>query len=442
MRLAVIVGLVVALLGTGCGLQDVNTPVPQPDTTIYGRIAGINPAAGEEGATEVEIQAGLPESMSSALQRDGRPVPQLEKDLKVVVRVTGETLCVADYLPTDIDSFRIGQEVAVVPVPGTSAMVGSKRLLANAAELFVFSAFQVRYLAGALEKLPDEVTEPSDPGRINSAGAELSPLPLYGGKVVYFAGGLAPSARPDLRPAPVGALRAGMGAPEALQPWAVGGYRPYRVEWLKDAWGTPEPVEMAGIPADASARLTWVRKDETACLLEVLLVSGERQLWAAKRGDARQPWGAIDRVKLPSGDSVGDAQRFGPELSFLIWTAYEPETSDLWLQPPDKPAQILEPRINTLGPEYSPRVGPNSILYFCRGDRQLLFEKQTVREVRLPGKQRRPLLEAAPVTDGSWVFCRIPRYTPGQLDWNLAVVPRQGEGWGEPILLDAWKPAV
>ncbi|MCU0292834.1 MAG: hypothetical protein MUF10_12730 [Thermoanaerobaculaceae bacterium] len=440
MRVAVAVGLVMAVLGTGCGLQDVNTPVPQPDTTIFGRIAGITPVAGEEGAVDVAIQAGLPESMSSALQRDGRPVPQLEKDLKVSLKVTAETLCLADYLPTDIDSFRVGQEVAVVPVPGSSAMVGSKKLLATAAELSVFSAFQVRYLAGSLEKLPPEVAEPSDPARINSAGAELSPLPLYGGKVLYFAAGLTPSARPDLHPAPMGAVRAGMGTPESLQTWAVGGFRPYRVEWSKDGWGKPEPVQLSGIPEDANVRMTWVRKDETACLIEVLLLSGERQLWAARRDDARKPWGALEQLTLPSGRSVGDAQRFGPELTYMIWTAYEPETSDLWLQSPDKPSQILEPRINTMGPEYSPRLGPKSILYFCRGDRQLLFENQMVREVRLPGKQRRPLLEAAPVADGSWVFCRIPRYTPGQLDWNIAVVPRQGDGWGAPVLVDDWKP--
>lgn len=438
MRVAV--GLVMALLGTGCGLQDVNTPVPQPDTTIFGRIAGITPVPGEEGSVEVEVQAGLPESMSNVLLRDGRPVPQLEKDLKVLLKVTSETLCVADYLPADIDAFRIGQEVAAVPVPGSSAMVGSKKLLVTASELLVFSAFQARYLAGALEKLPPEITEPSDPARINSAGSELSPLPLFGGKVLYFAAGLVPSARPDLHPSPVGAFRAGMGTPEKPLAWAVGGYRPYRVEWAKEGWGKPEPVQFSGIPDDASARLTWVRKDEGACLVEALLVSGERQLWAARRDEGSKGWGALDRVTLPSGNTVGDAQRFGPELNFVIWTAYEPETSDLWLQSPDKPAQILEPRINTLGPEYSPRVGPKAILYFCRGDRQLLFENQVVREVRLPGKQRRPLLEAAPVADGSWVFCRIPRYTPGQLDWNIAVVPRQGEGWGAPVLVDAWKP--
>jgi hypothetical protein len=38
------------------------------------------------------------------------------------------------------------------------------------------------------------------------------------------------------------------------------------------------------------------------------------------------------------------------------------------------------------------------------------------------------------------LFFRVPRYTPGVLDWDLAVAPRAGNSWGKPVLLDDWKP--
>jgi hypothetical protein len=191
---------------------------------------------------------------------------------------------------------------------------------------------------------------------------------------------------------------------------------------------------------DAKARFTWVNDDETSCLVEVTLADGARQLLAGQRASAQIPWGKLAKLELPSGPSVGDAQRFGKQLKALVWTVYDPNGSDLWLSTEGKPGQMLEPRINTLGPEFAPRVGPNTTLYFCRADRQLLFAAGVVQEVRLPGVQRRPLLEALPAKDGSLLFFRVPRFTPGVLDWDLAVAPRAGSGWGKPILLDDWKP--
>jgi hypothetical protein len=88
-------------------------------------------------------------------------------------------------------------------------------------------------------------------------------------------------------------------------------------------------------------------------------------------------------------------------------------------------------------------VGPNNTLYFCRGERQLVFTGGAVEEVRLPGVQLRPLLEAAPASDGSLLFCRVPRYVPGEPDWDLAVCARSGDGgWGAAVPLDEWRPAA
>ena len=433
--------LVATSLVAGCAMQDTSVPVPQPDSLILGRIAAVREAA-DSAVWEVEIKEGLPEAMRAALQRGGREVPRLDKDLLVKVRVTGETVCVSGQRAGDIDEFRVGQEVAVNPAPGTTAMVGTKLLLADAAEMYLFAAYQLRFLPRSFDALPPEVTSPADPARINSAGMEATPLPLQHGRVVYFAAGLTPGLALKGGDAPPwGAVRAGMrDAAGALAPWAVAGCRPYRVAWEHGAWGVPQPVELKGLAPDARARVTWVNEDETDCLVEVMQASGERQLTASRRPSARAPWGALEKVAVGGGPSVGDAQRFGTHLGALVWTVYDANGSDLWLSTEGKPGQPLEPRINTMGPEYAPRVGPRQSLYFCRADRELLFGGGVVNEVRLPGKQRRPLLEAAPTPDGALLFFRVPRYTPATLDWDLAVAGRAGAGWGKPVLLDEWKP--
>lgn len=431
-----------SVLSVGCGMQDTNAPVPQSDSLILGRIAAIREAAGEPGVWEVEIKEALPEQMQDAMRREGRLVPALDKDVTVKVRVTGDTMCVAGLRAGDLDEFRVGQEVAVNPVPGTTAMTGSKLITADAAELYLFSAYRLRFLPRSLDSLPGEVKAPSDPRRINSAGLEMTPLALQGGKVVYFAAGLLPGVPLGGKEAQVvGAVRPGMrDRSGALAPWTVGGFRPYRVTFGKGGWEEPQPVELPDLMPDTKARFTWVNDDETSCLVEVTVTDGTRQLLAGQRANVRMPWSKLARLELPGGPSIGDAQRFGKQLKAVVWTVYDPNGSDLWLSTEGKPGQMLEPRINTMGPEFAPRVGPNNTLYFCRADRQLLFAAGVVQEVRLPGVQRRPLLEAVPAKDGSLLFFRVPRFTPGALDWDLAVAPRAGSGWGKPVLLDDWKP--
>jgi hypothetical protein len=90
--------------------------------------------------------------------------------------------------------------------------------------------------------------------------------------------------------------------------------------------------------------------------------------------------------------------------------------------------------------EWAPRVGPRTTLYFCRGQRQLLFEGSMVHEVRLAGTQRRPFVEAAPLADGSALFVVTPRFTPGEPDVDIAVARSAEGGWGAAVPLDEWKP--
>ena len=427
----------------GCRLTETTPPIPQPDTVVFGRVAAQRAVAAQPGVTEVDVQAGLPAKLRDVMSREKRPIPALEKDLLVRVRVGADTLCVSGMRAGDLAAFRVGQEVTIVPRPGTCAMVGTKLLLVEAAELYQFADYQLRALPRSLAAIPDEVALPNDPKRINSAGTERSPLPLAGGRVVYFAAGLLPPLGEHGRPR--GAVRAGMTAEGgALQAWAAaGGSRPYRVEWSGGGWGVPEPVALGGLPDAASARLTWVDAAETACLVEVEKPGGERGLFAASRAAAGTPWGALAPVAVEGGGNVGDAQRFGSRGGALVWTRFDPAGSDLWLSLQGQQPGPVDPRINTLGAEWAPRVGPRNTLYFCRAGRQLLFTGGTVEEVRLPGAQLRPLLEAAPSADGALLFFRVPRYVPGEPDWDLAVAALGSDGrWGAAVALDDWRPAV
>ncbi|MFH1176589.1 MAG: hypothetical protein V1750_04205, partial [Acidobacteriota bacterium] len=248
--------LMCAVAAAGCSMGDSSLPVSQPDTPVYGRVAAVRELAGEPGIWELEAKAGLPESLQAVMRRERKLIPFLEKDLAVKIRVTPDSLCIANLRATDVDSLRAGQEFAAIPRPGSCAMVGTKLLLAEAAEVYLFSAYQVRFLPRSLELLPKEVTAAGDEARINSPGYEGTPLPIRGGQTVYFAAGLLPSWRDG--GSPRGAVRDGMRlADGTLAPWAVGGTRPYRVEWQGSSWGKPERVVLAGVPEAASARLTW-----------------------------------------------------------------------------------------------------------------------------------------------------------------------------------------
>lgn len=431
--------VLLALSTLGCALQDATTPVPQADTPVFGRVAAIRPVPDEAGVFEVDIRTGLPETLRAIMQSEGRTIPELEKDLISRVRVTSETVCIADLEPVDLDAFRTGQEVAVRPVPGTSAMVGTRLLLTTAAELYVFSSYQVRYLARSLPELPASVFEPADPALINSAGLERSPVPVAGGRVLYFASGLLPAVTAGGEPR--GAVREGMrGEDGELEAWAVGGYRPYRTELGDDGWGAPQFVELSDLAPEDSARITWVNADETACLVTVERADAPSRLLAARRDNARQPWGALEPVERATGESVADGQRFGSNDAALVWTVNDANGSDLWLALAKGDGQPLEPRINTLGAEWAPRVGPGTTLYFCRGERQLLFGGGVVQEVRLAGQQRHPILEAAPTADGSRLFVQTLRFTPGANDGNIAVATRTENGWSDAEPIDGWRP--
>lgn len=430
--------LVAVLALSACPKDVTKSPVPQDDVLVVGRLLAASESPQEPGTTGLEIRMAIPDSLKPVMRKEGRPVTETQEETVARVRVDRSTVCVVEGLPGEVSQLRVGQEVVVVPVSGSCAMVGSKTLLADAAEVYDFRSYQVRFLTKSLEHIPSWVSERQDPGKVNSSGKEVSPLPLASGRVLYFSAGLLPPVR-EGEPHR-GAVRPGMVRGGTLLPWAeAGGLRPYRTQFANGNWTPPQELVFPDLPDEASLRVTWVSEDETALLAELRLPGKEPQLVQSTR-QGKGGWGSLQAVPDAAGKAAGDGQRFGRQLGAMVWTVYQFGSSDLWLKFQDQAGQPLEPRINTLGAEWAPRLGPNTTLYFCRGDRQLLFAKQTVSEVRLPGDQRLPLLEAAPTADGSLLFYRLPRYTPGELDWDIFVSKKQGEGWSAPVPVDAFRP--
>ncbi len=429
----------VCVLGLSACPKDITkTPVPQDDVLVVGRLLSASESPQEPGVVTLEVRMAVPDSLKPVMRKEGRPIVESQEQTVAKVRVDRSTVCVVEGVPGDVSRLRVGQEVVAVPVSGSCAMVGTKTLLADAAEVYDFRSYQVRFLTKSLEEVPAWVNERQDPGKVNSSGREVSPIPLKSGKVLYFSAGLVPPLHEG--EAPRGAVRPGMARGDKLLPWAEkGGLRPYRTQFVNGAWTPPQELVFPNLADEASLRVTWVSEDETALLAELRLPEKEPQLVQSTR-QGKGSWGPLEAVADAAGKAAGDGQRFGTQLGAMVWTVYEFGSSDLWLKFQDQDGQPLEPRINTLGAEWAPRLGPNTTLYFCRGDRQLLFAKQTVSEVRLPGNQRLPLLEAAPTADGALLFYRLPRYTPYELDWDIYVSRKEGENWGPPVPVDAFRP--
>lgn len=418
--------------------QDVTkTPVPQEDVLIVGRLASASESSQEAGVVNLEIRLAVPESLKPVMRQEGRPIPEAQEERVARVRVDRATVCVVEGEAGEISRLRVGQEVVVVPDSGSCSLVGTKTLLADAGEVYDFRSYQVRFLPKSLETLPSWVSDRADPSQINSSGKEVTPVPLAGGRVLYFSSGLLPPLQEGQGPR--GAVRPGMSRNGKLIAWAAkGGLRPYRTELANGRWAPPQEVSFPDLPEEASLRVTWVSQDERSLLAELRLPGKEPELVQSSRSE-KGGWGPLEAVPEAAGKVAGDGQRFGRELGAMVWTVYDAGSSDLWLKLQGQGSQPLEPKINTLGAEWAPRLGPNVTLYFCRGDRQLVFARQTVAEVRLPGKQRLPLLEAAPTPDGSLLFYRLPRYSPGELDWDIYVSRREGESWGAPVPVDEFR---
>jgi hypothetical protein len=374
--------------------------------------------------------------LRAAEAEEGKPTPAVEKGLVATVTVGPDAIVFAKDGPAALEDIPPGTEVVVLPVPGTTQIRGSSDLRLEAATLMDFAA----YSRWKLPKLPGNIEpEVDDPARVNSSGSELAPVPVAGGRVLYFSAHLRPPATAD-EPWH-GALRDGLAVPgegEGIRE------RSYRTGLSGDGWTTPELVVFSGLESARQQRVTWVNEDETLCLVTVELPGDPPWVGVARRSTAAAGWGEVEPIEAV-GSQARDAVYLAGSTSKLVFASNRGgrERDDLFLFDPEVETgpMPLQPEICSFGNEWSPRTGPEGELFFCREDRQLLFKGGQVRTLRLPGPHRAVVTQTAPSDDGKWVFFCMPRYRPLVNDDDIYVAA-VGEDWslGNPVPVDDWRP--
>jgi hypothetical protein len=438
LHLRTLVALAAALVVTACGMVDPNRPVAQPDTNVFGNLLEVSPNPDRPGVITVEVQVGPPRELTRREHEEKRPTPAIEGRITAEVSVTPDSVVLVRGRSGLLDQLSPGSEVAVVPIPGTTRMIGASRVLLDAAQIMDFETFhrwQLPTLGKATEQAPAD-----DPARINSSGVEHVPVPVSGGRVLYFSAHLRRAWDPKMPS--FGARRPGLSeSPKD----GVGRELSYRTKLGKSGWSTPERVQFPGLDTAREARVTWMNEDETVCLVTVREGDGPPRVGRSERKSPRGPWGAVKELeKLGKGETRGGVYLAGSTTKIAFARPAAPKAAlDLFLFDPGKRADAmpLDPRINTPSTEWSPRVGPSNQLLFCRGDRQLIYSKGIVDALRLPGPFRRVLTEANPTRDGKWMFLCQPHYTPIELDQDIFVAPWKPDGsLGEPVAVDDWRP--
>ncbi len=435
---AVRIGMLAGLVAVaGCNMVNPDRPQPQPDTIVYGSLVTTAPDAKRPNTSIVRLHVQAPRELAKASKAKGRPVPSVGKGITAEVSVTPDTVVLRQGKPAAaLTAFPVGTEMVALPVGGTTRMIGSQRVLCDASYLVDFATYRrwrLPKLGGAAG-----AAAPDDPARINSSGVEHSPVPLRGGRVLYFAAHLRASWTAKGRP--FGALRKGLPKPGGPLGLAE---RTYRTELTSKGWTPPQLVVFPQMDDEAVVKVSWVDEAETRCLVTLRKPGGQAWVGVSVRRSAARPWGPIKRlVELGKGDAE-DAVYLAGSTSMIGFSRKSADkNADLYLFTQKRGrAMPLDPRINTPSPEWCPRVGPVNQLFFCRADRQLEYTKGAVRPVRLPGAFRLVLTEANPTRDGHWMFFCLPHYTPVELDQDIYVAPWHKDGsLGTPVPVDQWRP--
>jgi hypothetical protein len=437
MKSVLLGGMVIAsLLLCGCDLVDPARPTQVKDAELFGNL--LEAARSEEDAMRwvVKIQGGAPRALRSAEESQGKPTPSVEKGLIATVTVTSDTVVIANDAPAVLGDIDPGTEVVVLPVSGSTRMVGSDDIRVEAQMLMDFSTYQ-RWRLPRLVTDADVVAD--DPGRINSSGSETAPVPVADGSVLYFSAHLRPPAADG--ESWHGAIRDGLVIPDETQPPVE---RSYRTERTEEGWTAPELVVFPDLETAGVIRVTWVNDDETRCLLTVIDGEKEPRIASAVRSGAQSAWGSPQFPETLGADASGGVFLTGSETKMVFVSGRDGrDRSDLFLHDPDNEAGAmpLEPQINTFGAEWCPRTGPNGELFFCREDRQLVFTGGRVTPLRLPGPHRILFTQAAPTSNGKWVFFCLPRYRPHEFDDDIYVAPlNDNHRIGKAVPVDDWRP--
>jgi hypothetical protein len=370
---------------------------------------------------------------------EGKPTPTMEEGIVADVTVTPETVVLVDGIPGFIEEIDPGTEVVVIPMAGTTMMVGTTNLTVEAAYLLDFVTYR-EWRLPALDASVGDHDAAEDPSRINSTGIEHAPLPLAEGRVLYFAARLRPPAGPG--GAWMGARRGGLAEPAAEGPAIE---RPYRTALGDQGWTMPEPVSFPGLDGPTVVRVSWVNADETRCLVTVEEADGGSWVGASERSSASAAWGPATRMDELGTESPADAAYLAGSSTKIVYSVHRAgarQTDLLLFDSKDSASPIpLDPSINTPMSEWGPRIGPSNELFFNRADRPFVLVGGAARPIRVPGYHRVVATQAAPTNDGQWVFLCMPRYRPIELDQDIFVARWLGEGrLGEPVPVDDWRP--
>lgn len=434
--LVVLIVAAALLVASGCDVVDPARPTAQPDAEVFGNLLDVERSPDDPAIWIVRIQVGAPRSVRAADEGSGKPTPEVEKGLKATVTVGAETVVLVDDLPGLLEDINSGTEVVVLPVSGTSEMYGSDDLRLEANTVMDFATYR-RWRLPKLEA--DTLADPDDPTMINSSGPEIAPVPVAGGRVLYFSAHLRLPAHAD--DGWHGAFREGFAVPEE---GAAVLERSYRSELTDEGWTAPELVRFPGLDAARQVRVTWVGSDETISLVTVAMPGEAPWIGRATRSGKNGRWSAPQPIEGLGDDARDGVFLTGSSSKIVFATLRGGGTQgDLFLYDPkveDGPSPLQTP-IFTAVNEWNPRTGPEGELLFNRADRQLIFKGGQVRPLRLPGAHRAPFTQAAATDDGRWLFFCIPKYRTPEMDEDIFVASlTEDYTIGQPVPVDEWRP--
>lgn len=431
----IVVAICLVVVG-GCDFLDPARPTAQPDVEVFGNLIEVTRNPDAPDLWTAVIRVGPPRALRAADEETGKPTPAVEKGLVATVTVGPDTIVIANDGSASLEDIPSGTEVVVLPVPGTTQIHGSTELWVDADMLMDFATYSLWQLP---KLVASDVTFPDDPLLINSSGAELAPVPVDGGRVLYFSAHLRPPTTAE--DSWHGALREGLGSPDEGAGFVE---RTYRTEMGDGGWGAPELVVFPGLEDAAQQRVSWVSDDETVCLVTLESVSEPPWVGVARRSNAAAGWGEVEPIE-GIGSQARDAAYLTGSRTKIVFGSDRGgrDRDDLFKYDPDVETgpMPLPPEICSFGNEWNPRTGPENELFFCREDRQLLFKGGQVRALRLFGPHRTVFTQAAPTGDGKWVFFCMPKYRPVTFDDDIFVAP-VGKDWslGTPVAVDDWRP--
>jgi len=428
--------LISLVMLSACDVVDPARPTAQPDLEVFGNLLDVERSADDPGSWIVRIQIGAPRAIRAADEETGKPTPEIEKGMIATVTVGQDAVVFVDDRPGLLEEMASGTEVVALPVAGSTAMHGSNDLRLEANMVMDFETYR-RWRLPKLKTERDD--DEDDPARINSAGAELAPVPVGNGRVLYFSAHLRPPAASD--DSWHGAPRDGLLTPEegtnAVE-------QSYRSQFTEEGWTIPALVRFENLDEARQVRVTWVNGDETVALVTVTDSQGVVWLGRSTRNNLDAGWSEPERLEV-LGEGARDGVYLTGSTTKIVFVSY-PEggsQSDLFLYDPKgggAPAPLQPPIFSTIN-EWNPRTGPEGELLFDRGDRQLILKGGKVRPLRLPGPHRIPFTQAATTADGAWLFFCLPRFRTPEMDNDIFVAAVTGDyELGPPIPVDEWRP--